>query len=74
GDTLQTAWAAARKKGVGDSLLKRRDQYIAARINGTLLVGETGILFLGMLHSLGNWLDKDIRVRYPITRPFDGGR
>lgn len=63
----------ARKKALGDSLLKRRDRYIADRINGTLRDGETGVLFLGMLHSLGNWLDKDIRVIYPVTRPADRG-
>lgn len=74
GDTLKAAGVAPRKKALSDSLLKRRDRYIADRINGTLLPGETGILFLGMLHSLGNWLDKDIRVMYPITRPFDAGR
>jgi len=68
-DTLKAAGVAAGKKALSDSLLKRRDQYIAERINGTLRAGETGILFLGMLHSLGNWLDRDIRVIYPITRP-----
>ncbi|MBZ5544699.1 MAG: hypothetical protein LAO07_13625 [Acidobacteriia bacterium] len=56
----------ARRKALRDSLLKRRDQYIARRVNGTLGMGETGLIFLGMLHSLGSWLDKDIRVVYPI--------
>lgn len=52
------------------SLLKRRDEYIAKRINTTLGPGETGILFLGGLHSLENRLDKDIRIFYPIHKPF----
>jgi hypothetical protein len=56
----------ARQKALRDSLLKRRDQYIARRINDTLLAGETGLIFLGMLHSVRSWLDKDIRVVYPI--------
>ncbi len=73
GDTLKAAGVAARKKALSDSLLLMRDRYIADRINGTLRAGETGILFLGMLHSLGNWLDKDIRVIYPITRPAGAG-
>ena len=60
----------AHQNAFSDSLLKRRGQYIADRINSTLRISETGILFLGMLHSLGNWLDKDIRVTYPINRPF----
>jgi hypothetical protein len=45
-----------------DSLLARRDRFIADRINSTLRRGETGILFLGMLHSLDNLLAEDIEV------------
>jgi hypothetical protein len=63
----------ARRKALRDSLLKRRDQYIARRINDTLLEGETGLIFLGMLHSVGPWLDKDIRVVYPIHQPLNRG-
>ncbi len=48
------------------SLLGRRDRYIAARINESLHPGETGILFLGMLHSLEPHLAADIHVTYPI--------
>ena len=70
GNTMEAAETEARRKALSDSLLKRRDQYIADRINGTLGIGETGILFLGMLHSLNNRLDKDIRVMYPINRPL----
>jgi len=61
----------ARRKALKDSLLKRRDQYIARRINGTLLGGETGLIFLGMLHSVGPWLDQDIRVVYPTHQPLN---
>lgn len=65
----------ARRKALRDSLLRRRDQYIARRVNETLLTGETGLIFLGMLHSLDPWLDKDIRVVYPIHQPLNrGGR
>jgi hypothetical protein len=63
----------ARRKALRDSLLKRRDQHIARRINDTLLGGETGLIFLGMLHSVGPWLDKDIRVVYPIHQPLNRG-
>lgn len=62
---------AARKAGF-DSLLKRRDHFIAARINDTLVSGETGILFLGMLHAVSDKLAKDIRVIYPLNQPFPG--
>jgi hypothetical protein len=63
----------ARRKALRDSLLKRRDQYIARRVNGTLRTGETGLIFLGMLHSVGPWLDKDIRVVYPIHQRSNRG-
>jgi hypothetical protein len=50
-------------------LLRSRDEFIADRINHTLQDGETGILFLGMLHSLTGLLDPGIRVVYPVDRP-----
>ena len=49
-------------------MLKKRDRYIAGRINSTLGKGETGILFLGMLHSLKDLLDRDIHVICPVRR------
>lgn len=63
----------ARRKALRDSLLKRRDQYIARRVNSTLRTGETGLIFLGMLHSLGPWLDRDIRVNFPMHQPSNRG-
>lgn len=65
----EAARLEARHEGRSRSLLGQRDQYIAGRINESLCAGETGLLFLGMLHSLDPWLAKDIRVRYPIRRP-----
>jgi len=61
-DTQKAAAIESSKKALSDSLLKRRDQYIAERINNTLRLSETGILFLGLLHSLEGLLAKDIRV------------
>jgi hypothetical protein len=52
-----------------DTLLDRRNRFIAQRINSTLQRGETGILFLGMLHTLENLLDDDMQVIYPISQP-----
>jgi hypothetical protein len=63
----------ARREALKASLLKRRDQYIARRINDTLLGGETGLIFLGMLHSVGPWLDRDIRVVCPIRPSLNRG-
>lgn len=56
------------------SLLARRDQYIARRLNESLRAGETGLLFLGVLHSLDSRLAKDIRVSYPFGRPPPPGK
>ncbi|MBZ5553925.1 MAG: hypothetical protein LAO21_14485 [Acidobacteriia bacterium] len=55
-----------RRKSSRDPLLVRRDQFIAQRINTTLQPLETGLLFIGMLHSVGPWLDRDIHVVQPI--------
>jgi hypothetical protein len=60
--------------GGDDPLLKRRDQYIAQRINETLKPGEVGILLLGMLHSLEALLDQDIGVEFPLYRPLSSLR
>jgi hypothetical protein len=58
-----------------NTLLDRRNRFIAQRINSTLQTGETGILFLGMLHTLENLLDDDMQVIYPISQPYQlGGR
>lgn len=65
----RTSEVKTRKKAPGDSLLKKRDRFIAERINSTLQQGETGILFLGMLHSVEQFLKKEIRVIYPAGRP-----
>lgn len=66
-----TGAETARKRHEGaDNLLKKRDQFIAQRINDTLGPDETGIIFLGMLHGLEGRLDPDILVVYPISRLF----
>jgi hypothetical protein len=63
----------AADKAQRASLLSRRDRFIAKRINDTLLPGEIGLVFLGMLHCLEPWLEKDIEVVYPISRPVGHG-
>jgi hypothetical protein len=55
-----------RQKQLRDTLLERRDRYIADRIKGTLDAGESGILFMGMLHDVTRYLDSDIDVVYPL--------
>jgi len=67
GELVDTRGTGAHQKGLSDSLLKRRDMFIAQRINETLRANETGILFIGMLHRLTLWLDKDIQVKSPLN-------
>jgi hypothetical protein len=50
------------EQNLARTLLKRRDEFIAARINDTLKPGETGIVFLGLLHSLRGKLAPDIEL------------
>jgi len=65
----RAAGVAAASRAWRDALLKRRDQFMAQRLNDTLKDGETGILFLGMLHSLEQYLNPDVKVIYPHRRP-----
>lgn len=50
-------------KGQSELLLSARDQFIAERINSTLMAGEVGLLFLGMAHQVEPRLNTDILVR-----------
>jgi hypothetical protein len=56
----------AKQKVASNLLLEKRDAFIAARIAGTLQAGETGILFLGMLHNPVARLPADIQVLCPL--------
>jgi len=60
----------ARQKAAGDLLLAKRDAFIADRIATTLQEGETGVLFLGMLHNISTLLPADMEVSYPMNRPL----
>jgi len=52
----------ASEKERSRAILAKRDAYIAERIAHTLGEGETGLLFLGMLHSIGGLLPDSIHV------------
>jgi hypothetical protein len=61
-DRRESPDAAARRGALGKAILEKRDRYIGARIAETLQPGETGLVFLGMLHSLAGRLPPDIEV------------
>ena len=54
----------------GDDLLSRRDLYIAKRIRKTLCEGETGMLFIGLLHRVDEELGQDIEISHLL---MEGG-
>lgn len=70
GNSQKALLLEARSQALSRDLLKQRDQAVAQRINTTLCPGESGLLFLGMLHSLGNWLARDIHVTHPVFSPL----
>lgn len=47
-----------------EGFVAQRDKYIAARIHETLRDGETGLLFLGVVHRANEMLPGDIRISY----------
>ena len=63
-----------RQQQMRDTLLEKRDHFVADRINRTLGAGECGILFMGMLHEAAKYLDSDIDVVYPQGLPKVGQR
>lgn len=55
----------------GEKLLRKRDEKIRNQILTTLKNGETGILFIGLLHRVDELLPKKMNVTYLIHRlPF----
>ncbi|MDD5033445.1 MAG: hypothetical protein PHE55_01695 [Methylococcaceae bacterium] len=60
---------AAPSQELGKSLLDRRDGYIARRIEETLQADETGLLFLGLMHSVEDKLSSDITLIQPLGKP-----
>ncbi|MBI1910342.1 MAG: hypothetical protein HYS22_09275 [Deltaproteobacteria bacterium] len=52
-----------RAGSAGDTL-GRRDLYIAKRIRETLGEGETGLLFIGLLHRVDEEIDQDMEITH----------
>ncbi len=55
--------AFIKYKLVQEALLKKRDEFIAERVEESLDRDETGILFIGAYHDVKKWLPESIRVR-----------
>ncbi len=55
----------------GERLLQQRDAFMAARIESTLEDGETGVLFVGLLHRVDEILGSGFEIRHVIhSLPF----
>lgn len=65
----ESARIREQQKTLSQRLLLRRDEFVSKRVNETLGVAETGVLFLGMLHSPMQGFARDIQVSYPVGRP-----
>lgn len=71
---LDQARSKKKHQKWAQSLLEKRDSYIAQRIDKTLADGETGLLFIGITHRVNEKLPKDIGIEYVIYRlPFKEG-
>ena len=68
-DAKEISKAEAAQEAASNLILKKRDAFIADRIGETLQAGETGVLFLGILHDLSGRLPVDIQVQYPFNMP-----
>jgi len=60
---IQKIVALVKYKLVKNTLLNKRDAFIAERINQTLKPDEKGILFIGALHTVKERLPKNIHVK-----------
>jgi hypothetical protein len=71
--TVKGATSSAENLKVqGEEILKKRDGFIAKRINETLEPGEIGILFIGSLHNVIPLLDPDFETLAPVTPMIKG--
>ncbi len=67
----EPAPAAEELKRSGEEILRRRDSFIAHRIDTTVQEGETGLLFLGLIHRVDELLEGKFDVRHLIhSLPF----
>ncbi|GAB4552524.1 MAG: hypothetical protein Tsb0013_14850 [Phycisphaerales bacterium] len=52
-----------------EALLRRRDMYIASRIDDTLGGDRHGVLFIGALHDPARFLPENVTPSYPLGDP-----
>ncbi len=57
-----------RNEAEAARLLEQRDRFVAARIGEMLAEDEAGLLFMGALHHVANYLPERIRVEDLMVR------
>lgn len=63
-----------KRETLSRTVLNERDSFIAKQIDQTLKEGETGLIFLGMLHSIERKLPSDIQLVRLNVLPVDRNR
>jgi hypothetical protein len=74
GHGARDAKESLERQEMAQSLLKKRVQFIAQRIDNTLGPGETGILFLGMQHVLDQYMNRNILMIRPLAGLLEAQR
>lgn len=67
-DEYKLLQSPGRTKAREAALLNARDRFIAERIGASLAEGETGILFIGALHKVADFLPERVKVEYLTVR------
>ena len=66
GDPVEAVRFKAEQREASGDILRRRDAFIANRVDETLYAGEAGVLFLGMFHHALELMPQDIRIIQPL--------
>ncbi len=57
-----------RNEAKAAAILQARDRFIAKQIGATLAEDEVGMLFIGALHKVADYLPERIKVEYVVVR------
>ena len=67
-DEYKLMQSPRRNETKAAAILEARDRFIAKQIDATLADDEVGILFIGALHKVAQFLPQRIRVEYVAVR------
>ncbi|ARN82427.1 hypothetical protein [Methylocystis bryophila] len=67
-DEYRLLQSPRRNEAKAAAILEARDRFIAKQIDATLAEGEIGVLFIGALHKVAQFLPERIKVEYLAVR------